>query len=168
MRLYKFTVPAEKIRKAYGLWHQTYPFRDTDQLIQGTVNIEFKKQNNWLEQARQALLITKNEMAKRLGISRWAYSQFESSEAHEKISIATLRKAAEVMDCELVYFIRPKKNVVFSKLIWEKLEAEILNLNQVYRNLEKASLPSIISNIAKNKMLDAGFRKKQKWVRNHR
>ena len=50
-------------------------------------------------------------MAERASVKRQSYSQFEAAEEKGSISIASLRRMAEAMDCELVYFIVPKEAV---------------------------------------------------------
>jgi transcriptional regulator with XRE-family HTH domain len=43
-----------------------------------------------------------------MAVKRQSYSQFEAAEANASISIASVQRAAEAMDCELVYFIVPR------------------------------------------------------------
>lgn len=47
-------------------------------------------------------------MAERASVKRQSFSQFEAAEEKGSISLASLRRAAEAMDCELVYFVVPK------------------------------------------------------------
>ena len=44
-------------------------------------------------------------------MKRQSYSQFEAAEDQGSISLASLRRAADAMDCELVYFIVPREAV---------------------------------------------------------
>ena len=53
-------------------------------------------------------------MAQRASVKRQSYSQFEAAEERGSISIASLRRVAEAMDCELVYFIVPKEAIAHS------------------------------------------------------
>jgi transcriptional regulator with XRE-family HTH domain len=50
-------------------------------------------------------------VAARAGIKRQSYAQFERAEERGSITMASLRRAAEAMDCELVYFIAPREAV---------------------------------------------------------
>ena len=72
----------------------------------------------WLRAIRQALGFSTQDVAKRMGIKRQPYSEIETREMKETVSLAVLSKAADAMDCELVYFIVPKKGIApsFSKL----------------------------------------------------
>jgi len=47
-------------------------------------------------------------VAAKAAVKRQSYSQFEAAEEKGSISLASLRRAAEAMDCELVYFVVPK------------------------------------------------------------
>jgi len=56
----------------------------------------------WLRAVREA---------ERAAVKRQSYAQFEAAEEKGSISVASLRRAAEAMDCELVYFVVPKAAV---------------------------------------------------------
>jgi predicted DNA-binding mobile mystery protein A len=49
------------------------------------------------------------QLAKRLGISQPSVVLLEQSEAKGTIELATLRRAAEALDCTLVYAVVPNK-----------------------------------------------------------
>jgi len=44
-------------------------------------------------------------------VKRQSFAQFEVAEERGSISIASLRRAAGAMDCELVYFLLPREPV---------------------------------------------------------
>ena len=46
----------------------------------------------------------------------------KSAKRRARLSLTTLAKAAEAMDCELAYAIRPKNKKYFSSIIWEILD----------------------------------------------
>jgi transcriptional regulator with XRE-family HTH domain len=58
---------------------------------------------------RQRLGLTLNTIAKRLGIQRQNVLQFEISEERDQIKLASLRRVADAMDCDLVYSIVPRR-----------------------------------------------------------
>ena len=60
---------------------------------------------------REAIGLTQGRVAGRAAVKRQSYSQFEAAEEKGSISLASLRRAAEAMDCELVYFIVPRESV---------------------------------------------------------
>ncbi|MDQ0590712.1 mobile mystery protein A [Variovorax paradoxus] len=63
----------------------------------------------WLRAVREALGLTVRQQAARVGIAVATLHKSEQSEAHERISLAQLRKLAEGLDCELVYGLVPRK-----------------------------------------------------------
>jgi transcriptional regulator with XRE-family HTH domain len=44
-------------------------------------------------------------------MKRQSYAQFENAEKKGSISMASLRRVAAAMDCEVVYFILPRESV---------------------------------------------------------
>lgn len=62
---------------------------------------------SWIQSVRLALGMSLRQLADRIGISASALSNFEKREQLETISLATLKKAANAMDMELVYFFKP-------------------------------------------------------------
>lgn len=67
-----------------------------------------KPAGGWLRAVRQALGLAQATVAKKTGITQQAYAQFERGEAGGTLSIGNLQRAAETMDCELVYFLVPR------------------------------------------------------------
>lgn len=65
----------------------------------------------WLRAVREAMGLTQGRVAARAAVKRQSYAQFEAAEERGAISIASMRRAAEAMDCELVYFIVPRETV---------------------------------------------------------
>jgi predicted DNA-binding mobile mystery protein A len=53
--------------------------------------------------------MTTRQFAARMGITQSSVVALEKSEAEEKISLATLRRAAEALDCELQYVLVPRR-----------------------------------------------------------
>jgi len=56
---------------------------------------------------REALGMTATDFAKRLGVSRQTAQTYERNEIDESIQLATLRRAAEALQCQLVYAFVP-------------------------------------------------------------
>ena len=71
--------------------------------------------DGWVASVRQALGLTLGSIGQRLRASRQAIQQLEKAEANDRITLGTLRRAAEAMGCELVYTLVPK-NGSFSEL----------------------------------------------------
>jgi len=67
--------------------------------------------SGWLKTLRHALGITASQLAARLGITRQAIDDLETREQDGTATLATLRKAANAIDCDLVYALVPRTSV---------------------------------------------------------
>jgi predicted DNA-binding mobile mystery protein A len=65
----------------------------------------------YIREIRDALGMTGAQLAKRLGVSQAATASMERSEVEETISLNTLQRAAEALDCRLVYALVPKDSL---------------------------------------------------------
>jgi predicted DNA-binding mobile mystery protein A len=72
----------------------------------------------WIRAAREALGLSGRLLAARLGITQASLNGFEKRELAGTASLASLRKIARAMDCDLVYAIVPRKPV--TKLLEER------------------------------------------------
>lgn len=63
----------------------------------------------WIKAVREALGMTTAQLAKRLGVKQPSVVALEQSEAKGTIEMATLRRAAEALNCTLVYAFIPKQ-----------------------------------------------------------
>lgn len=62
----------------------------------------------WLRAIRNALGMSLEDIADRLGTTRSSVARVEASEQRETIQLDTLRRTAEALNCELVYVLVPK------------------------------------------------------------
>lgn len=116
----------------------------------------------WLKRSRLALFLSTQTVADRLKVIRTAYSQYEQSEERGSITLASLAKAAEAMDCELVYAIRPKNRACFSSRIW-KLLMEASLPHQWLKKCDQKRRANALAHIANQKMKDPRFKLTQGW-----
>ena len=63
----------------------------------------------WILAIREALGMTTEQLAMRVGVRQPSIVALEQSEAKGTIALATLRRAAEALDCTLVYALIPRK-----------------------------------------------------------
>lgn len=61
----------------------------------------------WLRAVRDALGMSQADLAARLDVTRQRIAQVEQGEVDGSIQLSTLRRAAEAMDCVLVYALVP-------------------------------------------------------------
>ncbi len=64
-----------------------------------------------IREIRLALAMTATQLGGRLGITQPAVTQLELSEQAGTISLNTLRKVAEELDCRLIYALVPKRSL---------------------------------------------------------
>ncbi len=67
--------------------------------------------SGWVRAIRDALGMSAADLGRRMGISGPAISALERSERSETVRLDTLRRAAEAMDCTLVYAFIPQKGL---------------------------------------------------------
>lgn len=65
--------------------------------------------SGWIKAVREGLGMAATHLAARLGVTTSTVTRLETSEADETISLATLRRAAEALGCELHYALVPKR-----------------------------------------------------------
>lgn len=65
----------------------------------------------WLRAVRDALGINGRQFANRMGVSPARVSRIESDEIAGALTLNTLRKAADALDCKLVYGLVPKTSL---------------------------------------------------------
>lgn len=64
--------------------------------------------SGWVRAIRDSLGMTTRQMGRRLGVSHTAVSNLERSERMGTIQLDTLRRAADALDCDLLYVLVPR------------------------------------------------------------
>lgn len=64
--------------------------------------------SGWMRAMREAIGMTGQQFANRLGVAWQSMDDLEKSEAAGTITLDSLRRGATALECELVYFIVPK------------------------------------------------------------
>lgn len=108
----------------------------------------------WIRAIRQALGMTTAQLAKRMGVRQPSVVALEQSEVNGTIAFATLRRAAEALDCTLVYALIPNQPLettvrerarAFARRHWRPVEhSMLLEDQQVKRNESDADLEDVI------------------------
>jgi len=86
--------------------------------VRGMLALLTPPSTGWLRAIRHALGMSSAQLADRMGISQSGVVRLELSEKRGTISVNTLRKAAEALDCTVVYALVPNKaleSVVFDR-----------------------------------------------------
>lgn len=71
-----------------------------------------RPQRGWIRAIREATGVTVREMAKRLRKAPSTVIYLEKSETEYRISLGTLREAADALGCKLVYALVPKSGSI--------------------------------------------------------
>lgn len=88
----------------------------------------------WIRAIRDAIGMTGTQLGRRMGMTAQAVADLEKSEASGKIRLDTLRRAAEAMDCVVVYAIVP--NASLSEMVDQRARAlAIQALNRVSHSM---------------------------------
>lgn len=73
-------------------------------------DVEIPK-NGWVNLIRKTLGFTYAQLSKRLNTSPQVIKKFEQNEVKGSVTINTMRKLADAMDCNLVYALVPKSSL---------------------------------------------------------
>ena len=72
--------------------------------------------SGWIAAIRKGLGMSVRQLAERIGITQQSVSELEAREIDGSITLKSLRRAAEAMNCQLVYAIVPNKGQVKGKV----------------------------------------------------
>jgi predicted DNA-binding mobile mystery protein A len=65
----------------------------------------------WLAEVRKGLGMTTAQLGRRLGLTKQRVGALERAEAEGKVTLASLKRAAHALGCELVYAIVPRESL---------------------------------------------------------
>ncbi|HEY0219201.1 MAG TPA: mobile mystery protein A [Afipia sp.] len=65
----------------------------------------------WIRAIRDALGMSSEQLGRRLSLRSQSIDDWEKTEANGSIQLATLRRAADALDCTLVYALIPKTSL---------------------------------------------------------
>jgi len=76
-----------------------------------SADLPHRPPSGWIKAIREGLGMTATHLAGRLGVSTSTVTRLETSEADDTISLGTLRRAAEALECEVRYALVPKQSL---------------------------------------------------------
>jgi predicted DNA-binding mobile mystery protein A len=79
----------------------------------------------WIRAIRDALGMSSNELAQRLDVAQQTVVDWERSEERNTIKLETLQRAADALDCDLVYALVPRAGLEESVRIQARRRAVI-------------------------------------------
>ena len=94
------------------------------------------KGSSWINTVREAIGMTAVQLAKRLGVTQPRIARMEVNE--ENLKLCTMKKVAEAMNCDFVYYFKPKTTFqdIVQNQAMKKAEEILLgvNLNMALEN----------------------------------
>lgn len=107
---------------------------DVDDELQAFLNCNARAwypYGSLLKRARQAQLYSTNYIASKTGLSPSAIASLEKREGEGNITLSTMQKIAEALDCDLIVGIRPKHHKSFSEALWDRI-IQLVKTNPKY------------------------------------
>ena len=100
---------------------------------------------SWINAVREAIGMTAVQLAKRLGVTQPRVAKMEANE--ENLKLSTMKKVANAMNCDFVYYFKPKATFqdIVNVQAQKKAEEIILgvNLNMALENQDIDSKEAI-------------------------
>ena len=73
------------------------------------VHVAPRPAGGWIRAIRTAIGMSARQLAQRMGVSQQALSRLEGKEANDAVTLKSLRRAAEAMNCKVVYALVPEE-----------------------------------------------------------
>ena len=67
--------------------------------------------SGWLRAIREALAMSSNDLAARMGVAESTVVRLEASELADTAQLGSLRRAADALGCDLVYAVVPRRSL---------------------------------------------------------
>ena len=128
--------------------------RQLDDIL-AAVHLPSRPRIGWIASVRQALGMSKTQLAKRIDITRPSLDELESNEFKETITLASLRKVADALGCDVQYVLVPRKPLeqMIAERALKKASTKLGRVNQSQAleasALEAASLSGAVVDLAK-------------------
>ncbi|HRK70474.1 MAG TPA: mobile mystery protein A [Micropepsaceae bacterium] len=89
----------------------------------------------WIKAIREALGMTTAQMARRMGVSQPRVVELEAGEISGSISLKSLKRAAEALDCRAVVLLVPERRIsdVLHERAAQKADAHLNAVDQTMR-----------------------------------
>lgn len=115
-------------------------------------SLSARPKSGWIRTIRGALRMSGAALARRLGVTERAVLKLEAAEAEDRMTLGTLRRVAQSLDCELQYALVPRRPLV-----------EVLN-EQARRVAERELFPVAHSMALEDQAVDDERRKHLDFV----
>jgi predicted DNA-binding mobile mystery protein A len=153
--------------KGFSMWDKELKIKQVDNLLNEMKPRRKAKRpkKGWIQLLRSALGMSTRSLAERCGLSQSRISLIEKGEIEGSLTLNTLEKIAEGLDCELVYFLQPKQGRTLQELREQQAEKKARFLNQyteIHMSLEQQPTSSAFQKSTQDKLKSDLL---QKWPR---
>ena len=107
----------------------------------------------WIHEIRSSLGMSMQDLASRMGVIRQRVERIEKDEMLDKLTLETVKRVAEALECDFVYYLKPKTSLqktlekqaeVSAKIIAARVNQSMaLEEQKVSAKSEKAILEDI-------------------------
>ena len=128
--------------------------RQLDDIL-AAVHLPSRPRIGWIASVRQALGMSKTQLAKRVDITRPSLDELESNELKETITLASMRKIADALGCDVHYILVPRKPLeqMIAEQAMKKASTKLGRINQSQAleasALDASSLSGAVVDLAK-------------------
>ncbi len=105
--MYVYGLLVELLMKSLAL-KQFVEFLESVKTLKGVST----PRKGWIRAIRDGLGMNRRQLAERMGVSSSRVQRIESDELSDAVTLRTMRRTAEAMDCVFVYAILPKDNLL--------------------------------------------------------
>ncbi len=125
--------------------------------------LQVRPHRGWIKAIREALGMSAAQLGQRMGVSQPRVTALEQAEIADSVTLESLRRAAEALDCVLVYAIVPRTSLedIVKKRACVKATEIINRVNHTMilenQNLEVSELKEEIDTLAQN-MINSNYR----------
>ncbi len=119
----------------------------------------------WIRSIREALGMSGRQLANGLGVKTSRISELEKAEVKGNVTLKTLRRAAETMDCEFIYALVPKTSLdsFLKKQASEVAYRKLKNVAHSMR-LEEQSLSNKDENHQMSIVIEEWVKNPPRWL----
>ena len=128
--------------------------RQLDDIL-AAVHLPSRPRIGWIASVRQALGMSKTQLAKRVDITRPSLDELESNELKETITLASMHKIADALGCDVHYILVPRKPLeqMIAEQAMKKASTKLGRINQSQAleasALDASSLSGAVVDLAK-------------------
>ncbi|MCU5773705.1 mobile mystery protein A [Erwiniaceae bacterium BAC15a-03b] len=141
------------------MWNKELKIKQLDRSLSDMTSSRKAKRpkKGWINLIRTTLGMSARALGDRTGLSQSRIALIEKGEIDGTITLNTLEKVADGLECELVYYLVPKQEKSLEKLREEQAEkkaAFLNNYSETHMSLEKQPTTKSFQTDNKNNLKD--------------